>query len=375
MRVAFRLTQPHQWTGGVNYILNMCRVLRAHAPEIEPVLFAPSDLGPALSAQVREAVGTDALPLGDRRRLDDAAALVGVSEQRSDKAFADSHIDLVFEATGFYGYRTRWPTVAWLPDFQHRRLPHLFTRQQWLIREARYRVLLQNRKHILVSSEDARHDLERFLGRTKAKVHVIPFAVRIENRPTRAEIESVRAKYELPEQFIFLPNQFWAHKNHGLVVEALGLLGPNAPLIASSGLPKDHRNPSYVEGLQSRLAELGVSNRLKFLGMLPYRDILTLNAASTALINPSLCEGWSTTVEEAKALGTPMLLSNLDVHQEQAGDNARYFPTDAPDACAEAIRAVMAAPPRLYSEQAIDAAERAFAGKLVETFQAAVRTA
>jgi glycosyltransferase involved in cell wall biosynthesis len=47
--------------------------------------------------------------------------------------------------------------------------------------------------------------------------------------------------------------------------------------------------------------------------------------ACTALINPSLSEGWSTTVEEAKSLGVPMLLSDLRVHREQAGDSADYF--------------------------------------------------
>ena len=49
----------------------------------------------------------------------------------------------------------------------------------------------------------------------------------------------------------------------------------------------------------------------------------------TALINPSLSEGWSTTVEEGKSLGVPMLLSDLRVHREQAGDRAYYFDPEA----------------------------------------------
>lgn len=372
IRVAFRLTQPNQWTGGVNYILNICRVLRAHAPEIVPVLFAPSDLGPALRAQILEATGEEPLLLEDRGRVHDIAAMLGVSERQSDRAFAQADIDLVFEATGFYGYRTPWPTIAWLPDFQHRRLPHLFSKLQWLIREARYWTLLHSREHILLSSQDSRRDLERFLGKTRATVHVVPFAVRIEKRPSEADVVAVRAKYGLPDQFIFLPNQFWAHKNHGLVIEALGRLGQNAPLVACSGLPKDHRNPGYGEALMQRAAELGVTDRLKFLGMLPYRDILTLNASSSALINPSLCEGWSTTVEEAKALGTPLLLSGLDVHREQAGASATYFPVDDPETCAKAIASVFDQPPRVYSPQADERAEKEFARQLEDAFRAAL---
>ena len=46
---------------------------------------------------------------------------------------------------------------------------------------------------------------------------------------------------------------------------------------------------------------------------------------ASALINPSRSEGWSTTVEEAKSFGVPMILSDIDVHREQTGGTARYF--------------------------------------------------
>ena len=72
--------------------------------------------------------------------------------------------------------------------------------------------------------------------------------------------------------------------------------------------------------------------------MVPRQHVFALMRASTALVNPSLSEGWSTTVEEAKMLGVPMLLSNLRVHMEQAGEYARYFNPDA----AEQLASLMA---------------------------------
>jgi glycosyltransferase involved in cell wall biosynthesis len=59
--------------------------------------------------------------------------------------------------------------------------------------------------------------------------------------------------------------------------------------------------------------------------------------ASVALLNPSLFEGWSTTVEEAKAAGVPMVLSDLDVHKEQAGEYAIYFDRHSSFALAETL--------------------------------------
>lgn len=47
---------------------------------------------------------------------------------------------------------------------------------------------------------------------------------------------------------------------------------------------------------------------------------------AVANINPSLFEGWSTTVEEAKAIGKPVALSGILVHREQNPGQARYFP-------------------------------------------------
>ena len=61
------------------------------------------------------------------------------------------------------------------------------------------------------------------------------------------------------------------------------------------------------------------------LGKVPYEDVIALMKNCEALINPSLFEGWSTTVEEAKSLGIKLLLSDISVHFEQLGNKAKYF--------------------------------------------------
>ena len=46
---------------------------------------------------------------------------------------------------------------------------------------------------------------------------------------------------------------------------------------------------------------------------------------SYAIIQPSLFEGWSTVVEDAKALNKFIFLSDLNVHKEQNPKNASFF--------------------------------------------------
>lgn len=341
LRVAFRISRPAEWIGGVNYIINMCRVLRLYTDDIQPVVFAPGDINDNLRHQIASASGRDPIEMQNRSRFSDIFAILGWQELGFQRSLRAAEIDVFFEGSGYYGARPAVPTVGWLPDFQHRTLPHQFTRVQWLIRELRFRLVIRNRGSILLSSRDAETDAARFYKVSAGdRFSVVPFAVHVENPPTWETCERVRLKYGLPERFVFLPNQFWKHKNHGLVIDALISLGEAAPVIVSTGNPFDKRDPSYASEMLAKLEAHGLTDKFIVLGLVPYSDILALNARSVALINPSLCEGWSTTVEEAKALGTPLILSDLAVHYEQAGELATFFDRTSPIDCARALLSV-----------------------------------
>jgi glycosyltransferase involved in cell wall biosynthesis len=148
--------------------------------------------------------------------------------------------------------------------------------------------------------------------------------------PNLSEVDgdpAMASVYQLPDRYFYLPNQFWKHKNHRTVIEALRILrqkGYNT-VVAASGRAEDYRHPGHFAALQSLVHQYGLTHNFRFLGIVPRRHVFALMRACTALINPSLSEGWSTTVEEAKSLGVPMLLSDLRVHREQAGDCADYF--------------------------------------------------
>ena len=65
--------------------------------------------------------------------------------------------------------------------------------------------------------------------------------------------------------------------------------------------------------------------------MVPYEHVTALSRDSAAQINPSLFEGWSTTVEEAKSMGKRILLSRIPVHVEQDPPGGEYFDPHDPD--------------------------------------------
>ena len=72
----------------------------------------------------------------------------------------------------------------------------------------------------------------------------------------------------------------------------------------------------------------------KVLGFISREDQLTLMQAAVAVMQPSLFEGWSTVVEDAKSMSVPLVASAISVHQEQFADygvKLFFAPEDAAD--------------------------------------------
>ncbi|WP_244551222.1 glycosyltransferase [Bradyrhizobium sp. Rc2d] len=240
-------------------------------------------------------------------------------------AFRSANVDVVFEHARFFGWRLPLPAVAWFPDLQHRSLPHLFSRAAWWRREIGFRAQLASGRSVVLSSQSALDDCRRFYPRARNQMSVVRFASRPTDDLLAANPHEVIRLYDLPEQYFYLPNQFWRHKNHQLVLDALALLANRGikAVVAVSGGPDEP--PEYFKAIMREVEERGLKENFRYLGMLPLEHVYALLRSCTALMNPSRFEGWSTTVEEAKSFEVPMIVSDLAVHREQTGGAALYF--------------------------------------------------
>lgn len=315
----------------------------------------------------------------DRKRLVRALTL-GLDHQAA-QCFRAHDIDLAFEPATFFGWRFPIPVLAWMPDFQHQHLQHLFSRFEFWRREVGFRAQIGSGRTVMLSSEDARADCERFYPNARGRTAVVRFAVPVDPAVLTSDPADVAHEYQLPERFFYLPNQFWKHKNHILVIEALSILKRRGCelVVAATGKADDPRHPDHYARLQAMVAERGLENNFRFLGLVPRAHVFGLMRACTALINPSRFEGWSTPVEESKTLGVPMLLSNLRVHREQVGESAGLFDLDSPEALADLLQTYpeMSAPVRRERERAAVAAStdrvRQFALDFAAAAERAVR--
>ena len=92
-----------------------------------------------------------------------------------------------------------------------------------------------------------------------------------------------------------------------------------------SGQLKSYKNDEYTNSIREFLTKNHLENDIKILGFIDRKEQLCLMKNSYAMVQPSLFEGWSTVVEDAKALNKFIFLSNLDVHKEQNPKNACFF--------------------------------------------------
>lgn len=334
MRVAFGLIGGSQWTGGLNYLVNLLSAIDEN-PDclIEPILFAGEEVSdddlqvllPYLAEPPRISKVWDKSSSSYKVRLLQAFFLQ--RDTIAEREYKKADIDVVFQHAAWYGTRFDMPTLAWIADFQHKYLKELFSSFNYWWREIGYRALSYSATTIMLSSEAARKDCKKFYPASVGKTDVLRFAIRLPEIDSVNVRESIRLKYNLPAKFIYLPNQFWKHKNHYRVVEALAEIKKRnkSIVIAVSGALKDARNAEYPQSVIDKVKNSGCEQQFVYLGMIPREDIIPLMNASMAVLNPSLFEGWSTTVEEAKATGSPLLLSDIPVHREQALSNALFF--------------------------------------------------
>ena len=246
-------------------------------------------------------------------------------------------IDLL--AYNSLGRQTNVNTLLWFPDFQHKVFPRFFSAKECAIRDSKI-ASTQLWGNILLSSRAAANDFRRFypeLAKVQTRVlHFSVSAVLNEALLRRVELEE---NYPVHEPYFFLPNQFWQHKNHAVVVEALRRTPAHIRVICT-GPMEDQRDSAYVPALLDNVRRAGVERRFICLGVVPYQTLVSLMHHSLAVLQPSLFEGWSTSVEEAKAMCKQIILSSIDVHVEQAPERGVYFSPDSPDELAACMQRI-----------------------------------
>ena len=319
-RIGIIYTYDENWIGGTYYIQNLISALN-NLPEsslFELVIFTENN------EHYTELKNSTHYPFLVRGSHVVRLSLIKRMVNRIGRAINNqnifsvliSDIAWVFPGNNERLFKKDQPFLYWIPDFQENYLPEYFSHQEITRRKQIQANIIKTGKYILFSSQSARNDFNEIYPLNNLNQFVLNFAV---THPELKECFSKMDKFNIPRLFFICSNQFYKHKNHITLFKAIQLLKKEGHdiCVVFTGKEHDERHPEFFKEIIEMIQVLEIENQVKLLGFINREDQLCLMKNAVAIIQPSLFEGWSTVIEDAKALRAKVIASDINVHREQ----------------------------------------------------------
>ena len=247
---------------------------------------------------------------------------IPVSEQsKFDAAAKDQNIDLFWLPAPFM-VDLSYPYIYTVWDLGHRTTPYFpeVSRTEWLWndREACYQKMLYKASYVITGNEEGKKEILSNYLMPESKIRIAPFPV-----AAFCHGNEEKPSFDIPEQFFFYPAQFWPHKNHICILDALVILRDEfdlKPVVFLTG--SDKGNKKYIE---EKIVEYGLQGQVRITGFLKDEELKYLYTHATAMIFASLMGPNNMPPIEGTYLNCPVIITDLDGHKEQLKDTALYF--------------------------------------------------
>jgi len=280
-------------TGTEVYTQQVCSRLPSAAPEFRWRFFA---------SRPRAGVGVDVLVVPLRRLW---------SQVRLPLALASEHPDLLFVPA--HAIPFAWPgkVLTVVHDLAFERHPEAYTFSERAYLRLSTRWAVSRCKLLIAVSESTRVDLVSLYGVAPERTRVVPLGV---SKPTTAAAPASKlAELGLDGNFVLQVGRVEGRKNQAAALAAVEQL--DGVMLAVAG---PERDPQLV-------AKLRASNRCRVLGKVDQPTLELLYQRATAVVVPSLYEGFGLPVLEAMARGKVVVAAKASSLPEVGGDAALYY--------------------------------------------------
>ena len=206
----------------------------------------------------------------------------------------------------------------------------------------------QRASAIIADSHASARDIQKHLHIPREKIHVVHLAAHARFAPpSQAEIRRVRAKYNLPNNFVLYLGGFDVRKNVARVIETFERFVSGEArgerrewaLVLAGRLP-DASGDFFPDPKQ--LAEkFGVLHNTHFIGFVAEEDKPALYGAARVFLYPSLYEGFGLPPLEAMACGTPVIVADTSSLPEVVGDAGILLSPDDARGWDDALRGLL----------------------------------
>ncbi len=217
-------------------------------------------------------------------------------------------------------------TVVW--DLAHRNwpcFPEVGDLSMWVWRQEHFALLVGRASIVYTGTNRGQRELEYYFQVATEHIRVLryptpSFAVAAADRPVRSD---VLRHLDVPKDYLFYPAQFWAHKNHVVILEACKLIRDQTGWdlgIVFTGSDKGNRD--YILAHAERL---GLQRVCKVFDFVDQDELVDLYKGAFCLTYATFFGPDNLPPLEAFALGCPVVASAVPGSEEQLGDAALLF--------------------------------------------------
>ena len=310
INVAFVVNFASQkWLGGYNIIINLIETILIDKKSlINPILIIDSKSKVKIPKSLKKIKIIQTNFFSNislfERIIEKLKILIFGKSLKYERFFLKHKIHILSHTILPLGKKSEVRSFPWIPDFQFLYYPKNFTKKNRLMKLINTLFCSFCSTNILLSSKEVKKDIKKISTYAFKKSKVNSFVFNMPKRNTIQNNGYLKKKFKIPNKFFYLPNQYWIHKNHKLVLYALSeAIKKNSSIfIVSTGYADDHRKSGYFNEISRVIAKFKLENNYKYLGTVSYKDVMNLMYNSVAVINPSKFEGWSSSVEQAKSM-------------------------------------------------------------------------
>lgn len=173
--------------------------------------------------------------------------------------------------------------------------------------------LLDRCEAVFTVSEFTKNEIFEFYKYPLAKIHVVP------NGVNREIFEESNVSRTATTPYILVVGANYPHKNIDELLRNFSFWKDAYHLVIASCTGSERGR------LSEMVAKLGLDDSVKFPGYLSLNELIDLYRGASALVYPSLIEGFGIPPLEAIACGTPVIASNIPVLREVLGDSAFFI--------------------------------------------------
>ena len=252
-----------------------------------------------------------------------------------DKIAKKEQIDMFYFAAPLFA-RTSLPYIFTVWDLGHRTMLYSpeVSKEDWGYREKMYSTMLPRATYIITGNNQGKSELLQYYKLDANRIKIVPFPLSIS-----CFCEETKPDFIDDNPFYFYPAQFWPHKNHICILDALVILREKynlSPKFYFTGSDKGNR--TYIE---SQISKKHLEDQVKITGYISDSELNYLYTHAEAMVFASLMGPNNLPPLEAIYHKCPVIISDIPGHIEQMGNAALFFDGYRPEELAEKIKDIL----------------------------------